>query len=69
MPKYRLKNTIDCEESHVMNLIKGTNGEHFVAGWRGHGEKFKANTPLIFEVICENKPCSDKRITWEEQAF
>ena len=68
MPKFRLKNSVDCDEERIVNLIKGTNGDRFLAGWKGHGnEKFKANdTALIFEVMCENKPYGDVGVTWEE---
>ena len=58
MPTFRLINTVDCDEEQALKLIKDTNGEQYVAGWKGYGKKFKVNTALIFEVMCENKPQS-----------
>ena len=63
--KFKLINTIDVTEKQVLDLIKATNGEHFICGWKGFGPKFKANTSLIFEVICDNKPNSETGIVWE----
>lgn len=57
----RLKNTVDCNEDTIINLIQETNGNNFIAGFIGYGEKFKAKSGLMFEVICKNKPKEKKR--------
>jgi hypothetical protein len=62
---FRLVNTIDCTEEQIINFIKQTNGDNFIAGFEGCEEKFKVNSNLIFEVICENKPQDSEGIIWE----